>query len=185
MCFRSVRMLGQCDRVAGSVWGWSEQNMDTACWISAWQSQGTEGPWHVGCLRWRPETGAAVRGWEPQSVHCLLPLLGHRGKSWLGQHSWEGEFRRVTSEVSLLTRVKYHGISLGSAQTLFSHDQAGIGPIILLSVHGIQPSSDAGIVLSAIKQMLLHPDPTETHSLNSWRQDPKSHINSVLFSWQQ
>lgn len=91
----------------------------------------------------------------------------------------------MTTEISLLTRVKHHGTTPGSAQILFSHNQAGIGPIIPLSVHEIQPSSDAGIVLSAIKQMLLHPDPTETHSLNSWRQDLKSHINSVLFSWQQ
>lgn len=73
---------------------------------------------------------------ELHSVHCLLPLPGHRGKSWLGEHFWEEEFRRVISEVSLVTRIKYH-ISLGSAQTLFSHYQAGIGPIIPLSGHEI------------------------------------------------
>lgn len=105
--------------------------MDRGCWLSAWQSQGSADPWHVGCLRWRPEAG-----WEPHSVHCLLPLPGHKGKSWLGEHFWEEEFRRVISEVSLVTRIKYH-ISLGSAQTLFSHYQAGIGPIIPLSGHEI------------------------------------------------
>lgn len=73
-------------------------------------------------------------GWELHSVHCLLPLPGHRGKSWLGDRFWEEEFKRVTSEISPLTRVKYRGISLDS--TLFSHDQAGIGPIIPLSVRG-------------------------------------------------
>lgn len=89
-----------------------------------------------GCLRWRPEAGASAHRWELHSVHCLLPLPGHR-KNCLGEHFWEEEFRRVTREISLLTRVKYHGDSLGSAQILFSRDQAGIGPIIPLSVHEI------------------------------------------------
>lgn len=110
--------------------------MDRGCWLSAWQSQGSAGPWHVGCLRWRPEAGAAAHRWELHSVHCLLPLPGHR-KNWLGEHFWEEEFRRATREISLLTRVKYHRVSLGSAQILFSRDQAGIGPIIPLSVHEI------------------------------------------------
>lgn len=89
-----------------------------------------------GVSQIRPEAGAAAHRWDLHSVHCLLPLRGH-GKSWLGEHFWEEEFRRGTREISLLTRVKYHRISLGSAQTLFSHHQAGIGPIIPLSVHEI------------------------------------------------
>lgn len=132
----------QCDPVAGSVWGWFvltelEYNMDRECWLSAGQSQGSGDPWHVECLRWGPEAGTAAHRWEPHSVHCLLPLPGHRSKSWLGEHFWEEEFRRVTSEISLLTTVKYHGISLGSAQTLYPHDQAGTGPFIPLSVYRI------------------------------------------------
>lgn len=143
------------------------------------------GMWGVSAGDQKHMGASAAHGWELHSVHCLLPLPRHRGKSWLGEHFWEEEFRRVTSKISLLTRVKCHEIILDSTQTLFSHDQAGMGPIIPLSVHGISSSSDAGIVLSAIKQILLHPGPAETHSLNSWKQDLKSHINSALLSWQQ
>lgn len=119
MCFLSVRMSVQCNQGAGSVWGWfvwtgSEQGTDRGCrsllllLLSARQSRGGAGLWHVGCLRWRPGAGAAAHGWAAHSSHCCcLPPGTGAGAGWdrdTAEHCWVEEVRRATSKVSAAPR---------------------------------------------------------------------------------
>lgn len=131
MCFLSVGMFVWRDQVAGSVWGWfvlmgSEQNTDRESRsllllsLSAWQSRGGAGLWHIGCLRC---DRTRSRDCCAAQSSCLSPGTG-AGAGWDGgtaEHLWVEEIRRATSNVSATSQdYRFHGIILGPAQTLFS-----------------------------------------------------------------
>lgn len=114
MCFLSVRMFAWCDQVAGSGWGWfvltgSEQNTDGGCWLllllllSARQSWGSAGLWHIGC-RGDEEQGLLCMGGQPTAAAaCCLSSGTGAGAGWDGstaEHLWVEEVRRATSKVS-------------------------------------------------------------------------------------
>ena len=134
MCFLSVRTFVQCNQVTGSVWGWfvlmgSEQNMDRGrrslllLLLSAWQSRGGAG--QVSQVETRSRGCCAWVGSPQQPLPAASPWAQRQGlagiRAWLSISGWRKSGGRPARS-QLLPGVKYHGISLGPAQTLFSYE---------------------------------------------------------------